>query len=158
MGSSFRKLLPQLVGEFTGSKMPWDYVNVQVADTMQRSGLRPGDRVAYIGFSLNAAHVGLEQAQIVATIPERITHDDTAWGRPLVFTFPKPHDFWRRSPEDQDRVFAAFRSVGAKWVFADTVPKGADTTGWQAAGKFDGESYKLRPGDEPYVYVRKLQD
>jgi hypothetical protein len=158
MGSSFRRLLPQLVGEFTGSNVPWDYVNVQVADTMQRSGLRPGDRVAYIGFSLNAPHVGLEQAQIVATIPERITHDDTVWGRPLVFEFPRPHDFWRRSPEDQERVFAAFRSVGAKWVFADTVPKGADTAGWQVAGKFDGDSYKLRPGDEPYVYFRKLQD
>jgi hypothetical protein len=138
--------------------MPWGYTNVQVAETMQRSGLRPGDRVAYIGFSLGAAHVGLEQAQIVAMIPERVTHDDTTWGRPLVFEFPRPHDFWRRSLEDQKRVFAAFRSVGAKWVFADTVPKGSDTKGWQVAGKIDDESSSVRPHDLPYVYFRKLQD
>jgi 4-amino-4-deoxy-L-arabinose transferase-like glycosyltransferase len=156
MGSGFRRLPPQLIGDLSGSRVPWGYSTVQVAETMQRFGLRPGDRVAYIGFSLGAAHVGLEQAHVVAMIPERVTHDDTVWGRPLVFTFPKPHDFWRRSPEDQKRVFAAFRSVGAKWVFADTVPKGTDTRGWQVAGKLDEESYEFRPGDQPYVYFRKL--
>jgi hypothetical protein len=60
MGSSFRQLPRQLIGDVTGSRMPWGYTNVQVAETMQRSGLKPGDRVAYIGFSLGAAHVGLE--------------------------------------------------------------------------------------------------
>jgi hypothetical protein len=158
MGSSFRQLPRQLIGDVTGSRMPWGYTNVQVAETMQRSGLKPGDRVAYIGFSLGAAHVGLERAQIVAMIPEQVRHDDTVSGRPLMFDFPRPHDFWRRNPADQERVFAAFRSVGAKWVFADTVPKGSDTKGWQIAGKIDEDSSKVRPHDLRDVYFRKLQD
>jgi hypothetical protein len=73
-----------------------------------------------------------------------------------MFAFPRAHDFWRRSAEAQERAFDAFRSVGAKWVFADTVPKWAATAGWQVAGKFDDEMYRVRPGDQPYVYFRKL--
>lgn len=157
MGNAFRYIVPDFIGDVTGRKMPELWANVQTAETMRKAGLKPGDRVAYIGFALGAAHVGLEQAQIVAAIPERITHDDKLWGRPLVFEFPKPHDFWRRSREDQERVFQAFRSVGAKWVFADTVPKWADTSGWTVASYMDMGTYRVRPGDRRYVYYKKLQ-
>jgi hypothetical protein len=156
MGSSFRHVFPQLIADISGRKLPWGYTNVQVAETLSRSGLLPGDRVAYIGLSINAAHVGLEQSQVVAMVPEYITHDDGAWGRPVEITFPKPHDFWRRSREDQERVLEAFRRVGAKWVFADTVPKWADTSGWQVAAKMDGLYFVARPHDRPYVYFLKL--
>jgi hypothetical protein len=120
---------------------------------MRQAGLQSGDRVAYIGFSLGAAHVGLERAQIVAAVPASPIQNDTVWGRPLVFTFPKPDEFWRSSSQDQRRVLETFRRVGAKWVFADCVPTWADTSGWQVAG----ESYLLRPGDRPYVYFKKLE-
>jgi hypothetical protein len=119
---------------------------------MRRVGLEPGDRVAYIGYDLAAAHVGLEEAHIVAVVPETVTHDDRIWGRPLNFTFPKQDEFWRSSPEVKQQVFSAFRSVGAKWVFADTVPKWADITGWTVAGG----SHKFRNTDRPYTYFRKL--
>jgi hypothetical protein len=156
MGGGFRNIPPQMAAEISGRKLPWGYTNVQVAETLHRSGLTPGDRVAYIGLSINAAHVGLERAQVVAMIPEYITHDNGAWGRPVLIRFPKPHDFWARSREDQDRVFEAFRSVGAKWVFADTVPEWADTSGWQPAAKMDDLYHWARPDDRPYVYFRKL--
>jgi hypothetical protein len=109
--------------------------------------------VAYIGFELAAVHVGLERAHIVAVVPERVTHDDKIWGRPYVFTFQKPDEFWRSSPETKERVFDAFRSVGSKWVFADTVPKWADPAGWQIGGG----SREMRESDRPYTYFRKLQ-
>lgn len=157
MGGPFRYLAPDLFDELRGVKLPEGYTNVQAAETMHKAGLEPGDRVAYIGFSLGAALVGVEQAQIVAAVPERITHDDKVWGRPLVFDFPKPHAFWGRSKEDQERVFQAFRSVGAKWVIADTVPKWADTRGWQVAAYMDHGTYEVRPFDKRYVYFKKLQ-
>jgi hypothetical protein len=157
MGAPIRYLAPDLYDEIRGAKFPDGYTNVLTAEAMRKAGLRPGDRVAYIGFALGAAHVGLERAQIVAAIPEQITHDDRVWGRPLVFSFPKPHDFWRRSREDQERVFQAFRSVGAKWVFADTVPKWANTSGWQVAAYMDHGTYEVRPFDKRYVYFKKLQ-
>jgi hypothetical protein len=153
MGGDFRRMAPRLVLEMIGKKPPLDYQNVQVAETMRRVGLQPGDRVAYIGFDLGAAHVGVERAHIVAVVPETPTHDDKIWGRPLTFAFPKQDGFWRSSPEAKQRVFDAFRSVGAKWVFADTVPQWADVTGWKRAGV----GPEARKSDRPYTYFRKLQ-
>jgi 4-amino-4-deoxy-L-arabinose transferase-like glycosyltransferase len=153
MGSEFRHMPRQFVGDVLGRREPWDSFNIKVAENMQKQGLRPGDLVAYIGFSLGSAHVGLEQAHIVATVPERTSHDDTLPGRPYMFTFQKPDEFWRSSPAVQQQVLDAFRSVGAKWVFADCVPNWADTTGWQVAG----ESRVFRGGDRPYTYFRKLE-
>ncbi|MDQ6677274.1 MAG: hypothetical protein M3Z09_08255, partial [Acidobacteriota bacterium] len=126
--------------------------NADVAENMKHHGLQPGDRVAIIGSSIAAAHVGLERAHIVAVVPERISHDDTRRGRPLEFSFPKPDNFWRSSPQAQQRVFEAFRSVGAKWVFADCVPEWADRTGWELAGG----GHKFRIGDLPFIYYKKL--
>lgn len=153
MGWNFRHMFPQLVLEAARRREPWGYENVQVAETMHRQGLQPGDRVAYIGFESSAAHVGVECAHIVAVVPQRATHDDTIWGRPYVLTFSKPDEFWHSNPQTQQRVLDAFRSVGAKWVFADTVPKWADVTGWQVAGG----SKQMRPTDRPYTYFKKLQ-
>ena len=153
MGSDFRHMPQQLILDTLGRKAPMGYENLQVAETMHHEGLRPGDRVAYIGFELAAAHVGLERAHIVAVVPERVTHDDRIWGRPYVFTFPKADEFWRSSPQAKQRVFDAFRSVGAKWVFADTVPPWADTAGWKIAGG----SHEMPENYRPYTYFRKLQ-
>jgi hypothetical protein len=139
------------ISDISGRTAPLGYGTVETAETMRREGLRPGDRVAYIGSSLGAAHVGLERAQIVAVVPQRITHDDRVAGRPLVMTFPQPDAFWRSGPDIQQKALAAFRSVGAKWVFADNVPQWADTTGWRAAG-----ATSVRPGNRPFVYFRKL--
>jgi hypothetical protein len=156
MGGPFRYIPADLFDEVRGVKFPEGYTNTLVAETMRKAGLQPGDRVAYIGFSLGAASVGVAQAQIVATIPELITHEDKKWGRPLLFRFPKPHDFWGRSKEDQERVFQAFRSVGAKWVISDTVPKWADTTGWQIAAYKDHGTWEISPFDKRYVYFKRL--
>jgi hypothetical protein len=141
MGEPFRHLLPDFISDVTGTRVPHGYAHIQAAETMRKAGLASGDRVAYIGFALGAVHVGLEQAHIVAAVPERITHDDNAWGRPLV----------------QEKVFEAFRSVGAKWVFADTVPKWADITGWKLMAHMDPRTYRVRSGDRQYMYYRKLQ-
>ncbi|MBV8833452.1 MAG: hypothetical protein JO108_30005 [Acidobacteriaceae bacterium] len=153
MGGPFRQMLPQLIRDTAGKKLPWGYENIQVAETMRRVGLQAGDRVAYIGADLPAAHVGLERAHIVAVVPETVTQDDNIRGRPLTFDFPKQDEFWHSSPERKQRVYDAFRSVGAKWVFADTVPEWADVIGWTVAGG----SHNLRNTDRPHTYFRKLQ-
>jgi hypothetical protein len=153
LGTPFLHMFPQLVLDSLGKKTPWNYQNVQVAEVMHRQGLQPGERVAYIGFELVAEYLSLDRAHIVAVVPERITHNDKAWGRPLDFNFPNSDEFWRSSPQTQQRVFDAFRSVGAKWVFADTVPPWANITGWQMAGG----SHETRLTDRPYTYFRRLQ-
>ena len=152
MGWSFRHMVPQFLGDVAGRRVPLEYFNAEIAQKMTRQGLRPGDRVAIIGASLTAAHVGLERAQIVAMIPERVSQNDRYPGRPMEFSFGKTDQFWRASPQVQQQVLQAFRSVGAKWVFADCVPGWADRSGWQLAGG----AQIFRRGDLPFVYFQKL--
>ncbi|MFL6448958.1 MAG: hypothetical protein ACJ746_14925 [Bryobacteraceae bacterium] len=142
----------QLIRDISGKRDPWEYYNVQIPERMHQNGLLPGDRVAYIGFDLGAVHVGVERAHIVAMIPQSVRKDDKVWGRPYLITFPQPDEFWHSSPEKKEEVLNAFRSVGAKWGFADTVPKWADINGWHLAGA----SRELRPTDRPYTSFRKL--
>jgi len=152
-GSSFRIMVRQFVGDLAGRRAPMADFNIGIAETMQRRGLQPGDRVAIIGSALTAAHVGLERAQIVAVVPERITQDDSRGGRrPMEFSFDKADDFWRSSPQAKELVFEAFHGAGAKWVFADCVPEWADKTGWELAGG----AALFREGDLPFEYFRKL--
>jgi hypothetical protein len=72
---------------------------------------------------------------VVATVPETIGYDDRILGHKQISTFEKPDEFWRSSAAAKQQVFDAFRSVGAKWVFAFDVPKWGDITGWNLAGQ-----------------------
>ena len=153
MGTAFRHIMPQIILETAGKEPPWGYLYVEVAEKLHNAGLRPGDRVAYIGWELAATHIGVARAQIVSVIPERIYHDDTRWGRPYAYDFSRADEFWRSNQETNERVFGAFRRVGAKWVVADNVPQWADLRGWQIAGS----ALVLRPAGRPYTYLRKLQ-
>ena len=154
MGGAFRHMIPQFVGDITGRKPPLEIFNVQIAENMRRQGLQSGDRVAIIGALLTAAHVGLEHAQIVAVIPERVYQNDTLPGRPIGFSFEKPDQFWSAGPQAQAHVLERFSKAGAKWVFADCVPSWADRAGWHVAGG----AQVFRSGDLPYVYFQKLSD
>jgi len=152
IGWNFRELTVQFIGDITGSKIPEQSYNARVAENMRRLGLKVGDRVAIVGSSLTAAHVGVEGAQIVALIPERISQDPVLPSRNMVFSFEKPDDFWKSSPQTKQRVFEAFRSVGARWVFSESVPEWADLSGWNLVG----EAPFLRLGDRRFTYYQKL--
>ena len=132
--------------------MPWEFHNAQIADHMKGQGLHPGDKVAYIGNALSAAWVVLDDAQIVAFIPTRTTHDDSKPGRPLQYSFRKTDAFWRATPAEQQQALDAFRAAGAQWAIADEVPEWAETSGWKSAGT----SGNLRAGDYFSTFYRPL--
>src|SRR5207249_2201114 len=82
-------------------------------------GLRPGDRVALIEGSYPhlVEWLELDRAQLIALVPAQ----------------GEPDAFWKSGPAIQERVFETFRTVGARWVFADAAPNWADMSGWQKA-------------------------
>lgn len=127
--------------------------NVDLAENMTRKGLRPGDGVAFIGDTLDATWLGLNEARIVAMVPARIYHSDTELGRPIQESFEKTDRFWRSGALKQGAALAAFRDAGAKWALANEVPPGADLTDWMIAGP----AQKLRDADSGYLYYRRLQ-
>ena len=140
------------VGDLSGHMRPIGFENVPVAETLQRAGLRPDDKVAFVGNGLLSAWLGLDGARVVAMVPARIWHDDRTLGRELKSSFEKPDHFWRSEPAARRRAFDAFRRAGAKWVFATDVPAWADTSGWTSAG----EAHQFRNADSPFVWYKKL--
>jgi hypothetical protein len=107
----------------------------RIARDLQRAGVRPGDRIAVVGWSLGAYWARLAGVTIVAEIcAERPAPPYLCQGGPDGI-----REFWAAPPEVKQQVYEAFRKAGAKAVVAtslrgtqlvaaDAVP----TTGWTA--------------------------
>jgi hypothetical protein len=96
-----------------------------VAAALLDSGVRPGQDVAYIGYSYTAFWAYLIDARIVAEIwPEQASL------------------FWSASPDTQREVLDRFRETGARWAIAEVGPRGPSPEGWTHVG---GTGYLLRP-------------
>jgi hypothetical protein len=127
---------------------------VAIAETLARAGVQPGDRAGYIGDGVSAVWAELTGTQIVAIVPPRTFHDERTIARNFEMTFDQCDRFWAAGPEARNRVLAAMRAAGAKWVFADNLPKGVVAQGWSIAGT-------RRPWSgtrSDFVYYRYLDD
>ncbi len=106
-------------------------VNATIAERMRQAGLRPGDRIAWIGEAINGEWVRLDRAKIVAEIPVRYDHQEDLLFR---WNFTNPIEikaFWDAPPAVKARIFDLFRREGVRFVMADRVPKGFEADGWQ---------------------------
>ena len=112
-----------------------DYEEWQYAEKLLDLGLRPGDRVAHIGFWMQSAWAGLIQAREIAVVPVHLGHDDTALGRPLEMKLGNALVFWKSDAATQEKVLEIFRGTGARWVIANYVPPWAKTSGWEKLGQ-----------------------
>jgi hypothetical protein len=102
----------------------------QLADAFRKVGLNPGDRIAYIGKSMDWDWPRLDGVRIVAEVPVVWTRDPGLMRR-VRANRGEINAFWHASPEVQQRVLNAFRAVGAVMVVADFIPKGVSAPGWK---------------------------
>jgi hypothetical protein len=92
---------------------------------MQSLGVRPGDRVAVIGYAYDSFWARLARVKIVAEMPEQ-----------------QAVKFWMGDDRLQEDVLNAFASSGVKAVVAEYAPVYARLPGWH---QVDSSSY--------YVYI-----
>jgi hypothetical protein len=123
------------VKDMMGRGDPGEIAVITFAENLSRAGLAAGDRVALIGNSIGVPWLSLLGGITVATVPETIGYDDRKFGRTQILTHEKSDAFWDSDAAAKERVFAAFRKVGAKWTIACNVPKRASTTGWEVVGR-----------------------
>jgi hypothetical protein len=102
----------------------------QVAEDLQRLGVKPGDQVARF-----PAHFGLAWARLLGvTVVAQIPLENSA-------------GFWCGKPETQLQVIDTFRRLGVTAIVAEQIPSDpacAPGPAWQKLG--DGAYYALRPG------------
>jgi hypothetical protein len=97
----------------------------EVAEELHRLGIRPGDKIAVIGYAFDSFWARLARVRIVAEMFD--------W---------KADPFWSGGPSLQSEVFRAFAGTGAKAIVAERVPSYVTPNGWHRVGN---SSY--------YIYV-----
>jgi hypothetical protein len=106
----------------------------QVADSLSRMGVEPGDPVGSIGHGFGSAiyWARLARVRIVAEITgSHVAH-------PLDVEM-----FWNSTDEVKNRIVEAFRATGAKVIVADRIPPRLSRPGWQRVGKTGHYAYFL---------------
>ena len=100
-----------------------------LARELREIGVKPGDRVAYIGSSMDADWARLDGVRIVAEIPVIWERQPGLMRRVLANT-SEIDDFWHAGMEKRERVYQAFREAGASIAVADRLPKDVAAPGW----------------------------
>jgi hypothetical protein len=122
LGSTLVGEIPEMARGVSAFRMlghPESNPDWVVARESQRFGLRPGDRVAVLGYSFNSLWARLGGYRIVAEVPVAA-------------------NYWAIPPALQQIVHIKLRSEGARFLIAGEAPSSAVLSGWQpiASGYF----------------------
>ncbi len=98
----------------------------EAAEALHQEGIRPGDRVAVIGYAFDSYWARLARVQIVAEMLE--------W---------QAGPFWLGDATVRSRVIEAFTRTGAKAIVAEHVPAYASLDGWHQIGDTNYHVYLL---------------
>ena len=109
------------VGENASVNVDW-----QIADGLLRLGVQPGDKVAFIGSSLDFYWARLLRLHTVAEIGQQ----DLGY-------------FWAADPSVKSQVINAFAGTGAKVIVTRDIPNHSSTDGWQKIGDTDHYAHLL---------------
>jgi hypothetical protein len=102
------------------------YKPARLAEAVLEMGIKPGDDIAFVGYSFGAFFARLARLRIIAEIP-----DDQA------------ESFWLADPATRSAAVEAIRKTGAKAIIAEWVAPGASVNGWQRIGNSRHFIYSL---------------
>ncbi|MFL6415534.1 MAG: hypothetical protein ACJ74Y_07680 [Bryobacteraceae bacterium] len=92
-----------------------------LAKRVTQLGLRPGDKVAFIGSAINAYWAHLASVKIVSEVPLLYGRSERPLNNFLIDDTRQIQAFWQADPQTRERVLQAFRDAGAVMVVSDGV-------------------------------------
>jgi hypothetical protein len=126
-------------------------VQWSVARYLQSMEIRPGDKVAVLGFSFGAYWARLAKVHIAAEVPScRVDLEVCGTGNP-----PDPvFDFWAADDPVRHQVLAALEKTGAKLVVTNLDDLRPQGIGRRALiGPIPTREWRRIPETDYYVYV-----
>jgi hypothetical protein len=111
-----------------------------ISQGMAAAGLRPGDRIGYIGCGINAYRARLSRVKIVADVNYVYDVNDDL---PVTLreNTREIEKFWVADSHTQRAVLDAFAKAGARYAVADHIPARANLDGWV---RVDQQTYLRR--------------
>ncbi len=100
-------------------------LNHVIAVRLQELGFQPGDRIAMMGMTIDAEWARIDGLKIIGEVPVVWDRDNQLFRR-VIANRKELKSFWWAKPEVKQQVYEIFRKAGAKALFTDYVPKGAD--------------------------------
>jgi hypothetical protein len=98
----------------------------QLAETLLRAGVRPGDEIGFIGYAFDAGFARLARVRITSELPSG-----------------QSHRFWMAPAETQEKVLSRFAQAGAVALVTDELPPGPVPEGWTSVKRRPGFGYLL---------------
>lgn len=129
-------------------------VNWMLKDGMVKLGLKPTDKVAWIGQAIDAEWARLAGVKIVAEVPVIYERDNTLFRRVDYGIRKQLKEFWDATPEQKAQVFQAFRDAGATVVVTEKLPANADMSEWTRV--IPPDAPHLTDGVGQSTFYRKL--
>lgn len=128
--------LREFVRDITGRSQPDPNSYQAVASEMRRMGLRPGDRIASLEYSLwgMSSWARLARAHIVAEVYYWPSLSESA-----------ANDFWKTNPATQAKIIRAIEKTGARVIVSQASPSPLDAPGWRRVGETGYYAYWLSP-------------
>jgi hypothetical protein len=124
------------VRDVLGRSTPDPNSSQAMASEMYRLGLRPGDRIASLEYSLwgMSTWARLSRAKIVAEVYYWPDLSESA-----------ANDFWKADPAIQGKVIQAIEKTGARVIVSQVAPSPTDAPGWHRVGNTNYYAYWFNP-------------
>ena len=121
LSMSIRDAVSRCEGEYNVSWM--------MAHRLTELGVKPGDRIAFVGTGISADWVRLAKAKVVAEVP-------ASWERGTMLNIVEENEqnsvrFFQLDETSRDKVYGAFRCAGAVIAVASHVPRDARLDDWR---------------------------
>ena len=129
----------EFVRDLTGRSAPDQSSYQAMTSEMSRMGLRPGDRIASLEYSLwgMSTWARLSRVKIVAEVYYWPSLSESTG-----------NDFWKADSATQARVIQAIEKTGARVIVSQAAPIPTDASGWRRVGNTDYYAYWFNPSTQ----------
>jgi hypothetical protein len=120
-------------GRLFGCGGPWQTSSETVAKALAERGIRPGDRIAFIGVSEDFYWARLADVRVNAEIRQFDTnyYIYSLAPKSVAAGLQRSVDmYWLSTQSVKGEIDQTLRNAGSKAIVTDALPKGADNNGW----------------------------